>query len=274
MITLLLLHAPEDVACADTLRTGLESQGYHLWRKLSGLHANTMREPRTIEGALLGSAIVLLLWSRNAAHADEVTRQIPRMLDLKKTILPLLLDQTELPIALRSLVAFVVRVPCTDIVAQLVQQALLPPPDRVDPLITLAELAASNLLAERKAAVKQAEIMLQQNDHRTEVCAILTDLAQHDLMIGVREAAQDALNIDARKQQTPPPPSLLASHQANVDDMIGVRCKKCSNVTYFNKHRICKESRPVMRGDKDELKLKCGTCGEAMTVHVDCEGYK
>jgi TIR domain len=271
MINLFLLHAPEDTACAQTLRTSLESQGYHLWRKPHSLQANTLREPRTTEGALLGSTVVLLLWSRNAAHSDEVTRQIPLILDLKKTILPLLLDQTELPVALQRFTSFVVAAHSTDVAAQLVQQALLPPPDRVDPLFRLAELAASNHLTDRKAAVKQAEMMLQHNDHRSEVHAILTYLAQDDPMIGVREPAQEALDADARRQQPSP---LLPFQQTNASDMIDVRCKKCGHVTHFNKHRICKESRTIVRGDKDKLKLKCENCGEMMMVNIDCEGYK
>ena len=275
MINLLLLYAPGDAVCANALRTGLESQGYHLWRKPHGMQANTMHEPLSIEGALLGSAVILFLWSGNAAHADEVTQHIPPILELKKTVLPLLLDQTALPLALQRFTSFVIAVPYTDVAAQLVQQGLLPPSDRVDPLFTLAELAASNRLDERKAAVKQAEMMLLQNDQRSEVCAVLTHLAQNDPMIGVREPAQEVLNADMHRQQTPQSSPLFPLQQINASDRIGVRCKKHGHVTYFNKHRICKESRRIMRGDnKDKLKLRCGTCDETMIVEVDCEGYK
>ena len=123
-------------------------------------------------------------------------------------------------------------------------------------------------------AVWVSEMMLQQNDHRTEVRAILTYLAQHDSMIGVHEPAQNALEADARRQERSQPSPLFPLQQTNAHDMIGVRCKKCSHVTHFNKQRICTESRPVLRGEKDKLKLKCENCGEMMMVEVDCEGYK
>jgi hypothetical protein len=236
-----------------------------------------VRHSPTIENAILGSAVVLLIWSKNAACSNEVARHLPFVLDLKKTLLPLLLDQAELPVSLRAFEPFTVQSPCTDIAAQLVQRSLLPAPDSADPLVVLAQLAASHLLSERKAAVRQANAMLQRNEQRASVLAILAYLAKHDPMIvGVREPAEDALDADILRQQAPQTPSLLVSLQAKADDMIGVRCKQCSNVTYFNKHRICKESRRVFRGpgDKDELELTCGSCGAKMMQHVDCEGYK
>jgi hypothetical protein len=274
MTSLFLLHACEDVACAEVLHTGLEVQGYRVWREPHNLQISDILYPHATENALLGSAVVLLVWSSKAACSAEVARHIPFALDLKKAIIPLLLDQTDLPAALHSFAPFVVQSPCAGIITQLMQQSLLPPPDSADPLITLAQLAASDRLTERKAAVQQAKAMLQRNEHRLEVLAILAYLAQDDPMIGVRETAKEALDADARRQQTPQDPSLLVPLSANTDAMIGVRCKKCGNVAYFNKHRICKESRPVMRGGKDELKLKCSTCGETMMVQVDCEGYK
>jgi hypothetical protein len=119
--------------------------------------------------------------------------------------------------------------------------------------------------------------MLQRNEHRASVLAILAYLAKHDpIIVGVREPAEDALDADILRQQTPQHPSLLASLQARAEDMLGVRCKKCGNVTYFNKYSICKESRRVFRGsgDKDELELTCGSCGAKMMQRVDCEGYR
>ena len=79
-------------------------------------------------------------------------------------------------------------------------QSLLPPPDSVDPLFTLAQLAASNLLSERKAAIQQASAMLERNEQHAAVLGLLTYLAQHDLMMGVRELAQEALDADARRR--------------------------------------------------------------------------
>src|SRR5262249_12099661 len=95
---------------------------------------------------------------------------------------------------------FKVQLLCSDIVTQLMQESLLPPPDSVDPLFTLAQLAASDLLSERKAAVQQANAMLERNEQRAAVLAILAYLAQHDLMIGVREQAKEALDADSNRR--------------------------------------------------------------------------
>jgi hypothetical protein len=202
MISLFLLHALQDAACAQVLHTGLESQGYHVWREPHGLQMSDILNPHTTENAILGSAVVLLIWSSSAICSDEVARHLPFALDLKKVILPLLLDKTALPAILLDSTCFVVQSLCRDIVMQLMRQSLLPPPDSMDPLITLAQLAASDLLAERKSVVQKAKTMLQRNERRPEVLAILTYLAQDDPMIGVREPAQEVLAADARRQQS------------------------------------------------------------------------
>ena len=76
----------------------------------------------------------------------------------------------------------------------------MPPPDSIDPLFSLAQLAASSLLSERKAAVLQANAMLERNEQRPAVLAILAYLVQQDLIREVREQAQEMLDIDARRR--------------------------------------------------------------------------
>jgi len=200
MISLFILHASEDVECAQTLRTGLEIQGYHVWREPRSVQMSNILRPHAIENAILESTVVLLVWSSSAACSAEVARHLPFALDLKKTILPLLLDETELLAMLHSFAPFVLQLPCSGGVEHLVQQSLLPPPDSVDPLIMLAQLAASGLLSERKAAVQHANAMLQRNQQRPAVLAILSYLAQEDPMIEVREPAQEVLDADERRQ--------------------------------------------------------------------------
>ena len=200
MTSLFLLHASEDAARAESLRTSLTIQGYRVWCEPLSLPVSDMLDPRAIENAILGSAVVLLLWGRCAARSAEVARHLPFALSLKKAVVLLLLDQTGLPATLDSFPPFMVQTLCTDIVTQLMQESLLPPPDSVDPLFTLAQLAASSLLSERKAAVQQANTMLERNEQRPAVLALLGYLAQHDLITGVRELAQEALDTDARRR--------------------------------------------------------------------------
>jgi hypothetical protein len=200
MTSLFLLHASEDAARAESLRASLTVQGYSLSCEPLSLPVSDVLDPRAIENAILGSAVVLLLWSKSAARSSEVARHLPFALHLKKAVLLLMLDQTGLPATLRSYPPFMVESLSMDIVTQLMQHSLLPPPGTVDPLFTLAQLAASNLLSERKAAVQQANAMLKRNEQRAAVRAILAYLAQQDLMIGVRELAQEALDADIRRR--------------------------------------------------------------------------
>jgi hypothetical protein len=200
MTSLFLLHASEDAARAENLRTSLTIQGYQVWCEPLSLPVSDMLDPRAIENAILGSAVVLLLWSGSAARSAEVARHLPFALSLKKAIVLLLLDQTGLPATLDRFPPFMVQSLCADIVTQLMQESLLPPPDSADPLFTLAQLAASSLLSERKTAVQQANAMLERNEQRPAVLAVLTYLVQHDLIIGVRELAQEALDVDARRR--------------------------------------------------------------------------
>ncbi len=202
MTNLFLLHASEDAARAESLRTSLMIQGYRVWCEPLSLQVSDMLDPHTIENAILGCAVVLLLWSRSAANSAEVARHLPFALHLKKAILLLLLDQTGLPATLDGFPPFMVQSRCMDIVTQLIRQSLLPPHDSVDPLFTLAQLAASSLLSERKAAVQQANAMLQRNEQRSVVQALLSYLARHDPLMGVREAAQEVLDADAYTQWT------------------------------------------------------------------------
>jgi len=200
MTSLFLLHASEDAARAESLRTSLTIQGYSVWCEPLSLPVSDMLDPRAIENAILGSAVVLLLWSRSAARSAEVARHLPFALSLKKAVVLLLLDQTGLPATLDSFPPFMVQSLCTDIVTQLMQESLLPPLDSVDPLFALAQLAASSLLSERKAAIQQANAMLERNEQRPAVLALLSYLVQHDLIPGVRELAQGALDADAHRR--------------------------------------------------------------------------
>jgi hypothetical protein len=202
MTNLFLLHAAEDVVCAETLYVGLAIQGYRIWREPHSLQVSDIIYPHATENAILGSAVVLFLLSVNAAYSREVARHLSFAMDLKKTILPLVLGQIDMPAMLHKFAPFMVQSPCTGIVAQLRQQSLLPPPDSTDPLIKLAELAASDRLSERKAAVQQASAMLQRNQQRSAVLALLAYLAQDDPMIRVRESAQEALDADTRRQRS------------------------------------------------------------------------
>jgi len=161
--------------------------------------------------------------------------------------------------------------PCTDVLVQLPID--FPQPGSADPLIVLSEQAAHDFIRERKAAIDQAAEMLQRGEHREAVLAILEYLAHYDLMMGLREKAQEVLDADTKKVT----PSPLPSQSRHI---FGVRCRN-GHISYFDKRRVCSAYKEVPREmrqsagiELDELLLKCDRCGVEVVAREDCRGYK
>ena len=270
MTTIYVSHAPADAPCAETIRQGLETKGYAVFREPGYPGPGEASYAHMIENAILRSAALVLVWSSLAAREAWVERHIIFAQRLNKLILPVALDGTALPNTL--IVETVIQPPCDDAVAQLLPH--LAKLDSIAPLIKLSEQAANDRILSRKEAIEQAAEMLQKGEYREEVLALLEYLAKDDLMMGVREKAQEALEADAKKAMPSPPPLLRPSDSRHI---FGVKCKN-GHVTYFDKRRVCLARSKIARdraGKKlDELDLLCGTCGAAMAVLVDCEGYK
>src|SRR6266568_1369659 len=272
MTTIFVSHTQENTDCAETIRRGLEAKGYTSWCEPGYPGPTEASYPHMIENAILGSAAVVLVWSSAAAQAPWVARHILFAQRLKKLILPIVLDGTALPntLIVDSNTIIISQPPCDDAVPQLLPH--LPQPDSTDPFIKLSEQAANNdFNSKRKEAIDQAAAMLQRNEHREEVLAILEYLASNDLMTGVRDKAQGV--IDADVQKAPPAPSWRFGSDESRH-IFGVRCKN-GHVTYFNKQRVCPASGSVARETMDRagkkldiLYLQCEQCGEEMVVHV------
>lgn len=272
MTQIFVSHSSNDADCAEQIRRGLETKGYSVWREPTSLSMESILYPRTVENVILGSAAVILVWSSSAAQSEWVERHILFAQRLKKLIVPVVIDSTELPTTLIVDTIITNQVPCRNAAAQLPPD--FPRPDSTDTLTKLCELAAHEFIRKRKEAIDQAAEMLRKNEHREAVLAILEYLGHHDLMTGVRERAQEVLDADAKKDTSPPSPPTDSRHT------FGARCRN-GHITYFDKRQVCPASSHVMRdlmeraGKKlDALYLKCGECGEEMIVHVDCEGYK
>jgi TIR domain len=270
MTTIFVSHAKEDTESAEQIRQGLEAPGYKVWREPTSLSLESILYPRTIENVILGSAAVLLIWSSSAVASEWVERHILFSQRLKKLIVPVVIDDIDLPATLIVETIIPGLVPYTDVVKHLPPN--FPRPDSADPLITLSEQAAHEFIRERKDAIDKAAEMLKQNEHREEVLAILEYLAHNDQMIGVREKAQEVLDADAKKGAAP---SFRSDESRYI---IGVRCKN-GHVTYFDKRRICNDQVNVIRVmgagvELDQRDLTCGTCGAEMSVRLDCRGYR
>jgi hypothetical protein len=253
---------------------GLEAKGYSAWREPKSLELNSILYPRTIENVILSSAAVVLVWSSSASRSEWVERHILFAQRLKKLILPVLIDGTNLPNTLIADKTIAAQLLYTDVVTHMLP--LLPPLDKPDPVIQLAEKAADDLIAVRKEAIDAAAGMLQSGEQREAVLAILEYLAHNDLMMGVRDKAQEILDAEMRKAAAPPP----FLHLGDSRHIFGVRCKN-GHVTYFDKRRVCSAYKEVPRDirhsaglELDELHLKCETCGEVIVASVDCRDYR
>ena len=276
MTTIFVCHARENAGCAEQLRKGLESQGYITWREPQSLDLNSILYPRTIHNVILGSAAVVLVWSSEAAQSSEVGQRISFAQRLKKLIVPLLLDGTALPGTLASTSAIRCQAPCADALGQLVP--LLPAVNSTEPLIALSEQAAHEFIHERKAAIDQAALLLQRGEQREQVLAVLEYLAHNDILIGVREKAQEVLDADAIAQKATSLPPFVRPGDAH--HIFGVRCKN-GHVSYFDRRDVCRAyiqvPREIVQDDGkelDELHLKCNICGIEVIKRVDCGEYK
>lgn len=274
MTQIFVSHTQDDADCAEHIRQGLEARGYSTWRESTSLSMESILYPRTIENVILGSAAVILVWSSSAASSEWVERHILFAQRLKKLIVPVVIDGTGLPPTLIVDTIIPGQVPCADVVNQL--PPIFPQPDSTDSLIKLSEQAAHEFIRIRKEAIDHAAEMLKQNEHREEVMAILEYLAQNDQMMGVRDKAQEVLDADAKRAASPPP-FLRPDDSRHI---IGVRCKQCGHVTYFDRRHICSAQSQLVRKremlagkEMDKMDLPCEKCGHIIPTRVDCEGY-
>lgn len=144
----------------------------------------------------------------------------------------------------------------------------------LEPLIQLKEMLASNLIRERKAGIEMSATMLTNDVQLEEVRALLAQLAKHDPIIIVREAAQAVLDLDDARRNPQPAKSPDYVFQARCPD---------GHVNYYDKRVYCPRRgnvprSMVSRGGKnlDEVLIKCTgkACGKEFSVEVDCEGYR
>jgi hypothetical protein len=278
MTTIFLSRAGEDRACADEIGNGLEAHGYTLWRAPDFPTPREQSYPYVIENAILGSAALILLWSRHAAADPWSKRHLLIAQRFFKPVVPVTLDATALPNTLTTETPIAVTASCQDAVALMLPR--LPAPDQSSALLKLCEQASQyKHMRLQKQAIEQAAQMLQKGEQREETLAVLEYLSQSDLMTNVREKAQGVLAAATQQQQQPQQRSAPTAPARPQDarHQFGVRCKN-GHVCYFDKRIVCSSRTgvarftSVMRG-LDELLLTCPVCQAEIAVDVDCEGY-
>lgn len=273
MVMIFLSYAKEESVCAEQIHQELEARGYEVWRDPPLLGLQLVLSSRTMENVILSSAAVVLLWSVAAAQSEWVERNILFAQQLKKLIVPVLLDSTALPATLVAVSPIVSQGSCSDVVTPLL--ARLPPVNSTDALFAISKQAGHEFLRERKAAIEQAAQMLQRGEQREAVLALLEYLAHNDLMTSVREKAQEVLA--ASNGGFAPATTVSPGESRHV---FGVRCKS-GHISYFDKRHVCKTTQPELRGllhragkELDELHLACDTCGVEVVARVYCEDYR
>jgi len=269
MTTICVLHTREDAACAETIRQDLKEEGY------TSFHTQSFPDDSVEKNAILGSAAVVLVWSGSAAQSKQVKQEIRLVQKLKKQLVPVVLDGTALPQTLVGVSSIASQASGIDAVVQLLPQLLLL--QSTDSLIMLYEQAAHENIHKRRAAIERAAEMLQRDEQREAVLAVLDYLAHHEPTMLLREKAQEVL---VTPQGQTSPASLL--QPSDVRHFFSAKCKN-GHENVFDKRKICKTGERVLvrgsesSGDKelDELKgYTCKQCGIDLTVCVDCEGYK
>ena len=273
MTQIFISSAQEDSTCAAQIHRDLETQGYRVWQDKQNIDPAWVSYRLAIENGICGSAAVLLVWSASAAQSDWVAAHLSFAQRLKKPVIPVLLDDTDLPNTLIAPSPIKNQPPCTGTAMQLVQH--LPPPNSPDPLFPVLEEVTDEHGKRRKEGIEHATQMLQQGKHREELLALLEYMARREVMPSVQEKAQAVLEAEAKKG-TALPPFLRPDDARHI---FGARCPK-GHVTYFDKRRVCSAQGEVVREIEErtgtrlhKLVLNCRECGEEVTVHVDCEGY-
>ena len=139
-----------------------------------------------------------------------------------------------------------------------------------EPLTQITEMLASDLIRKRKEGIATAAELLASDQMPNTVRALLENVAKHDDMMTVREAAQAALDADYKRRNPPPP-----------DYVFGAKCPHCQHVSYLDKREVCPKLNQVDREVKirdgvelDTITVICKHCTKEFKTAIPCKGYK
>jgi hypothetical protein len=273
MSNIFIASAHEDLAYLDLVRQELEAKGYTLLYEGQSLALNTVLSSQTPELAIVSSTAMVLIWS--AAQSGPVMQHILFAHQLKKLIIPIMLDSTMLPAGIDASLA--IQTTCTGADMPTIMAHLcthLPAPGSTDPLIQICQQITHPHISKRKDAINAAAVLLQRNEHRDELLALLAYIARKDMITSVRDKAQALLDAEHKGTNT-----LKNVNQSK--DIFPVECPN-KHTTYVNARRLCSQpeqvvfrSRPHTGKREREFLVSCSTqgCGEVMSIYIDCGGY-
>lgn len=101
-----IIHAEHDAEHAAEVRDLIEAGGSSVWRDPHGWTPGTYNHDRALDQAILGSDLVVLLWSGPASKSRTVSRQLQLTGRLAKPIITLYIDSCPVPGPARNIAAF------------------------------------------------------------------------------------------------------------------------------------------------------------------------
>lgn len=102
MPQIFISYSRKDIAFARELAGDLEKAGYDVWWDLTDLRGGD-DWPRVIPAAIESSQYVIVVLSPNSAISDWVAKEYTQALDLRKKIIPIMLEPSRVPFALNTI---------------------------------------------------------------------------------------------------------------------------------------------------------------------------
>ncbi|HEY1352142.1 MAG TPA: TIR domain-containing protein [Ktedonobacteraceae bacterium] len=201
MTRLFLVFTQADVTLAQELQDSLADDGYLLWQPPPGRSPQENAYSRFLEQGMLGSAAIILVWSEQASQDPWVQQQLLFAQRLCKRVFPVVLDAAAFP----DLFVPPAELPWQGngqaTAAALRSSPAFPRTHSITPFEHCCQMAAHEHLRQRKEAIAQAALLLEENQVRAAVLALLTYLAHADLMMSVRDLAKEVLRTDTARLQ-------------------------------------------------------------------------
>ena len=270
MSKIFISHSHHDITCAEQLRLDLENAGYTPWKDSESISPGEPSFARAIEAGIRSCVATIVIWSKNAANSEWVERELLYSQRLKKTIYPIMLDDTPLSILIIGVQGVKSNSSCSKAILDLLKY--LPPSDSTDELQSVFDLISHPHVKMRKEGIRIATELIRSGKFKNELFAILTEVVNHDLINSVKTEAKKTLDLFNTQNDL--------SELEQSPHKFGVRCSQ-GHISYFDRRIICPNSGVVKRSTQnragkrlDDIYLKCINCGEEMVVPVDCENYK
>ena len=268
--------AQNDIECVKQICNGLKMNGYSIWRDTLDVIQTSQVSRQEAEIGILGSIGVIAEWSPSAAQSEVLRQNLIFAQRLKKPILLVVLNQTELPKDLTHASFIQSTPPCTGIVRLLLQH--LPSSGSPNPLDRLSlnrlyERAAAE--CERKSVSKKTiedAKKLLTGMYREESLALVEYIAQIDVRGGIKDETQTMLKNELSSVEEPNY-YFVATCPKNVKHhtTFDKRVVCAADSTVFAEHDVFQNN---AESEIDSLILNCGICGAQMVVHIPCKGYQ